>query len=98
MDYTVLTECALAFCTTIEAGGYDAGIYFYRSLGEDTYDLTQLENYDFWLSHPSDRPTFNHTYSIWQYTYEGQVDGITTNVDRDLMYIPKSSLSSDTKE
>jgi GH25 family lysozyme M1 (1,4-beta-N-acetylmuramidase) len=90
MDYSVLTDCALAFCTTIEAGGHEAGIYLYRSLGEDTYDLSQLSDYDFWLSHPSDRPTFNHSFSIWQYTYEGQVDGISTNVDRDLMYILKS--------
>jgi GH25 family lysozyme M1 (1,4-beta-N-acetylmuramidase) len=95
MDYSVLTDCALAFCTTIEEGGHEAGIYLYRSLGEDTYDLSRLSDYDFWLSHPSDRPTFNHSFSIWQYTYEGQVDGISTNVDRDLMYISKSDLAQE---
>jgi GH25 family lysozyme M1 (1,4-beta-N-acetylmuramidase) len=95
MDHSVLTDCALTFCSTIEAGGHEAGIYFYRSLGEDTYDLSQLGDYDFWLSHPATRPSFNHSFTIWQYTYEGQVDGISTNVDRDLMYILKSDLVQD---
>jgi GH25 family lysozyme M1 (1,4-beta-N-acetylmuramidase) len=95
MDHTTLTECAKAFCTTIEDGGYEAGIYFYRSLGEDTYDLDELARYDFWLSQPADRPSFSHGFTIWQYTYEGQIDGISTDVDLDIMFIERDPEPTD---
>ncbi len=95
MDHSTLTECAKAFCSTIEAAGYEAGIYFYRSLGEDTYDMSTLSNYDFWLSQPASRPSFDLRFSIWQYTYEGQVDGISGNVDLDIMFVPKESEESE---
>lgn len=89
MDHSVLTDCAEAFCSTIEAAGYEAGIYFYRSLGEDTYEMTRLGDYDFWLSQPASRPSFDLAFSVWQYTYEGQVNGIPGNVDLDLMFVPR---------
>ncbi len=91
MDHSTLTQCAETFCSTIEGSGYDAGIYFYRSLGEDTYDMSSLSNYDSWLSQPASRPSFSLAFSIWQYTYEGQIAGISTNVDRDIMFVPKES-------
>lgn len=89
-DSTILTDCALAFCQTIEAGGYQAGIYFYSSLALDIYDLGQLTGYTFWLSQPGEIPKFDYTFAMWQYSYEGSLSGIDGNVDLNLMFIPSS--------
>ena len=91
MDHSTLTQCAQAFCSTVEEAGYDAGIYFYPSLGEDTYDMASLTGYAFWLSQPDSRPSVDLDFGMWQYTYEGQVAGISTHVDRDIMFIPKET-------
>lgn len=86
-DGDVLTECALAFCQTIENAGYEAGVYFYTSLALDTYDLEQLADYPFWLGQPGTVPDFPHEMGIWQYSCTGTVPGVSTVTDRNLMFI-----------
>ncbi len=86
-DVSILTDCALAFCQTIEEGGYDAGIYFYTSLALDTYDLTLLTEYTFWLSQPGEVPDFDHHFALWQYSYTGEVSGISTVVDLNILLV-----------
>ncbi len=38
LDNTALTDCAIAFCDTIEARGYRAGCYFNQYFGYDRFD------------------------------------------------------------
>ncbi len=86
-DVSILTDCALAFCQTIETGGYEAGIYFYSSLALDTYDLSVLTDYVFWLSQPGETPDFDYVFTFWQYSYTGTLDGISSDVDLDMMLV-----------
>ncbi len=86
MDSLTLTACAKAFCETIEAAGYPAGIYFNQLYGYQEYDLPALDDYIFWLAQYDSAPTFLYDFQMWQYTNAGTVDGIEGNVDLNLSF------------
>lgn len=81
-----LTACALAFCRTIEEAGYQAGIYFNLSTAFQLYQLQELTDYDFWLAEYRDIPSYPFAIDMWQYTENGQVPGIYTDVDLNLSF------------
>lgn len=84
-----LNACALAFCQEIEQAGYDAMVYFNQDQARHMYDLLSLQEagYPFWLAMYSDTMTFAHKLSMWQYTDGGNVPGISTNVDMNLLFV-----------
>jgi GH25 family lysozyme M1 (1,4-beta-N-acetylmuramidase) len=90
MDRQTLTDCALAFCETVEAAGYEAMIYFNPSLAESLLDLEALTTYDWWLAMYSDRMTFPHAVDLWQYTATGTVPGIEGDVDVNLLFVDEN--------
>ena len=94
VDTTTLTELSLAFCETIEAGGYQGGVYFYRSLGYWSDDLAALQAYDRWLAAVGDAPEFRYRFDMWQYSYTGQVPGIPADVDLNLRFDEPESMPS----
>lgn len=79
-----LTACAKAFCSYVEAAGYDAMIYINLEFGYYQYDLEQLQEYDLWLAQYASKPTYYYHYTMWQYSVKGQVDGIKGNVDMNI--------------
>ncbi len=81
-----LTAIALAFCQTIEAAGYEAGIYFNLAQASRLYQLFTLQIYDFWLAEYQDTPSFPYAIDLWQYTNEGSVSGISCTVDINLSF------------
>ena len=87
MDGRTLTDCAIAFCETVEEAGYDAMIYFNQDQAENMYRLEELTDYDFWLAMYSDEMNFPYRVGMWQYTEEGSVPGIEGLADINL-YLP----------
>jgi len=90
-DRETLTDCALAFCQTIESAGYTAAVYFYRDLGYFSYDLGRLAAYPFWVGAPGDAPDFYYAHDYWQYSYTGAVPGIEGDVDLDLYFTSQAA-------
>lgn len=88
LDGTTLTDCALAFCQTMETAGYEAGVYFYRNLGYFSYELGRLSQYDFWAATLGQAPDFYYSHSFWQYSVTGSMAGIEGDVDMDMMFTP----------
>lgn len=84
------TAIAEAFCETIEAAGYDAGIYSSKN-----YYLTYLDpdylstKYHMWLANYASVTYYKGDYHIWQYSDGGTVNGITGNVDMNVLYSKK---------
>ena len=81
LDNETITQCAVRFCDTVAASGYQPVIYFNRSLGYFSYDLSLIKDYHFWLAEYDAAPSFIYDYKIWQYSKTGTVDGIEGNVD-----------------
>lgn len=88
LESDVLTDCAVAFCQTIEAAGYDACVYFNRYMGYYGFDISKLTDYDFWLTVPGEYPDFYYKTHIWQYSFTETVPGINEPTDMNLMFIP----------
>lgn len=75
------TANARAFCKVIEDAGYDTIVYGNQHDLND-YDPKMLDEMDIWYAeYGSSAPTSGHKFSIWQYSNEGSVDGISTVVD-----------------
>lgn len=81
-----LTDCAKSFCETVKAAGLTPGIYYYRDLAYNAYILDELTEYFAWVSEPGDSPWFYYAFDMWQYTFEGKVDGIPGKVDLSLIF------------
>ncbi len=81
------TRVHRAFLQTIEAAGYETGVYASRNWLNDRIDMTKLSDYKVWLAEYAEVPTYDEYYHMWQYTSKGAVDGISTNVDLNLCYM-----------
>ncbi len=94
-----LTLVADKFCSTIENNGYSCGIYANKVWLTDKLDSVALsKKYEIWLAEwpngvntfaqaMNTRPTYNLTpYKYWQFASDGNINGISTNVDMDLGY------------
>lgn len=84
---TVLTNCAIAFCETIENAGYEAMIYANKELSLRTLDLSRLTDYPFWFAGYTTYPEFYYGFDMWQYTSDGSVNGIEGRVDMNIEFI-----------
>ena len=84
-----LTDCAVAFCRTIENAGYDAGVYFNRYLGYYGFDLSRLTDYAFWVSVPGDFPDYYYSCDFWQCSFEASIPGVSGNADLNLRFVKK---------
>ena len=89
-----LTDCAVAFCRTIENAGYDAGVYFNRYLGYYGFDLSRLTDYAFWVSVPGDFPDYYYACDFWQCSFTASIPGVTGEADLNLRFVPVKSDSS----
>ena len=79
-----IAACAAAFSEKIKEAGYQPMVYFNTSLGYLGLDLSQVKDHPFWLAQYQDHPEFYYRFDLWQYTHEGQVDGIAGKVDMNL--------------
>lgn len=82
-----VTDCALAFCQAVEAAGYTPMVYFNLDLAGRLLDLEALQPYGFWLAQYEDALTFPYAVTMWQYTNQGKVNGISENVDLNLLFL-----------
>lgn len=90
IDKQTRTAIVKAFCDTVSQRGYEPMIYANKWWLMDALDMNQLKNYDVWLAHytgaTQNNPLANMsdyqgTYTMWQYTDIGRVNGIDTVVD-----------------
>lgn len=88
LDPAIIADCCVAFCETVKAAGYDAGIYFNLQLGYYSVELDRLTDFDFWIADwGSEYPKFYYAFKFWQYSRHGEIPGIEGEVDLNLMFI-----------
>lgn len=86
MDSTTMAAIVEAFCSTIEAAGYDAALYSSPTLYNSCLSSPTLDKYDRWVAHYGvDRPNFYKDFTIWQSGFR-TVPGISGNVDANYGY------------
>lgn len=81
------TELVIAFCERIKEAGYTPMIYGNLKTFMLMLDITQLEEYEKWYAYYSTEEFYYpYDFSIWQYSDEGSVDGIKTDVDMNISF------------
>lgn len=81
-----VTACAAAFCDTILAANKQAMIYVRPELNKLHLEL--LAAYDHWVAWYSDTMDYSNEFAMWQYTKNGNVPGISSDVDINLYMNP----------
>lgn len=81
VDSNVRTDACLAFINEIENAGYKSMIYGNLKSFLYMMDVERLEGVDKWFAYYSYPDYYPYEYSIWQYTSDGNVDGINGKVD-----------------
>jgi len=88
LDGDTMGACCTAFCEEIEAAGYSAGVYMSSYLLDTIINQDAIAGLPVWMAEYSNAPTCLTDYQIWQYTDNGNVDGIEVQVDLNLRFIP----------
>lgn len=83
-----LTDIISTFCDGIKSYGYDVGMYSAKSMLVDSAYPDELSSkYLIWMAAPntsySDLPSY---VDLWQYSWNGKVDGIRNDVDLNYIY------------
>lgn len=81
------TAIAKAFLDRIAEAGYKTMIYGNKEWLIKEIDMSKLTAYDVWLSQAADIPDYPYRFAMWQYDFEGSVDGITGYVDLNISFI-----------
>jgi len=90
------TQLCEAFCDTIQAAGYRAGVYANKTwLTNYLYADRLASKYSIWLAHYTTSTSYAGDYQIWQFTASGSVAGITGGVDRSVSYSRKVNIIPD---
>jgi GH25 family lysozyme M1 (1,4-beta-N-acetylmuramidase) len=89
-------ELASTFCNTIQAAGYEVGIYanYYWFTTKLTSEVFSNPTWSKWVAQYNSSCAYTAEYELWQCTSEGGVDGITGNVDLNFMMVKEMSMQS----
>ena len=80
------TQIAEAFCTAIEAAGYNSMIYASLYWLNEMLDIEKLKKFDKWVVQWGKQCTFKDVYGMWQNTDRGRIDGIDGYVGVNIAY------------
>ena len=87
IDEATRTAVCKAFCQTIQASGYSAGIYANKTWLTEKIDASSLSSYKIWLAQYASTPNYSGRYDMWQYQATGKVSGISGEVDMNWSYL-----------
>lgn len=81
-----LTDIAKKFMSTVANAGYWVGLYTNPNWLSNKLYADELKEYDTWLAMWNDVDTYNGAHTMWQYTSNGSVPGISGRVDMNVSY------------
>lgn len=84
------TTVTAAFLEGVKAAGYVPMIYGDKEWLIKEIDMTKLQNFDVWLSQETDIPDYPYQYTMWQYSTEGVLNGISGNADLNICFVSYS--------
>ena len=85
---SVCSAMVETFCGALEEAGYFAGLYISRSPLQGYITTDVAKRYALWIAeYDVNKPNYNGTYGMWQYSKTGRVPGVGVNVDLDECYV-----------
>lgn len=83
------TKNSIAFCNRIKEAGFEPMIYSNMLWEAFNLNIEELRDYPFWYADYETLPQTPYAYTMWQYSSEGVVDGVSGAVDLDIQFIKK---------
>lgn len=83
ISLTDINDIAESFIKEITNNGYIGMIYSSKYYLENIW---KLNKYPTWLAHYAKQTNYDKEYLLWQFTSQGKVNGINTDVDLDILY------------
>ena len=84
ISFYEINNIANNFLKRIEEKGYKGMLYSSKFYLETIW--TNKDNYPVWLAHYTNQTNYSGDYVMWQLCNNGRIDGITGDVDIDIMY------------
>lgn len=81
-----LNKNAKIFLDYISNSGYVGSLYSNATDLNEWWDTEYLKDYMIWMAHYTTLPSYEGNYVIWQYSDEGEIKGISGNVDLNVAY------------
>ena len=81
------TDMIIAFCEKIQNEGYYPMIYASENWVRRNMEFERLADYDLWAAMYLDENDFLFDHTIWQYTSNGNIPGVDTEVDLDISMV-----------
>ena len=92
MNLQDLNDCFTNFEKEVEAKGYCACLYGSKSFLENVW--TKERKNPSWLAHYTSATSYTGAYFMWQHGCTGRIDGISGDVDLDILYDAKAVFQS----
>ena len=90
LDRDSRTTITRRFCERIQAAGYTPMVYLNVDWAKNYVDMSRLKDFDTWIAHykndPNSSPNYSGSYTMWQYTSSGHINGISGDVDCNICY------------
>lgn len=89
VDYTTISNNALAFMDVIAQEGYTPMLYSSRNMLRDKFETARLSAYRVWMAqyvNTLDQKKYDGDHVMWQCASDGRVDGIEGDVDLNIAY------------
>ena len=86
MSFHEINECVNKYIETVENKGYHGMLYSSKFYLEAIWDSSDK---NIWLAHYTDKTSYTGNYIMWQLSNTGRIDGISGDVDIDILYLNK---------
>jgi GH25 family lysozyme M1 (1,4-beta-N-acetylmuramidase) len=87
LSKAVCSDMVTAFCSILEKAGYFAGVYSYDSFFASNLSEDIPARFTAWAARVErKKPRCCKPHAMWQYSWQGRVDGISGNVDMNECY------------
>jgi len=81
-----VTRVVRAFCERVQEAGYYVSVYCDLYWIDNLISAEIFNDFDLWLAEWTSNPTYGRGFGMWQYTGDGKIMGINSNVDLDFAY------------
>ena len=89
MNFQDLNDCYTVFASELKHNGYDACLYSSKNFLEGVWK--QGDSVPIWLANYTSQTKYQGEYFMWQQASNGRIDGISGNVDFNVLYLDKFS-------
>lgn len=91
LSQEVKSKIAAVFLKTMSDSGYKTVIYGNKEWLLQKINLSLLSEYNIWLAQEADIPDYPYKFSMWQYSTQGTISGISGKVDLNISFVDYDS-------